>query len=594
MCYEFTADKVRMTIKLFDIGGVLWLVAPFVFAFMIALYQAATAPVGVGSKDKDSTWAYFTATGCSIIYFFVVSFSLLRDWTWMKQIGWCHRLISVIVDIYQDRYSYWPDWVPYWPTTWKDYFQGNFVPNPTNYYQELTSVGSWGSIPFGVDGLSLGLILLTAFITPLTLIYCWRNVPYRESMCYYLLLIETLLIVAFWTRDVLVSFILFELLLWPMFRLIVVWGAHEARKKAAMSFVLYTVFGSLILLVVIIAMLLTFGTTSIDHIADWTMTESWWAALLWLPAFVAFAVTVPTWPFHHWLTLAHVEAPTTGRVVLAALLLKLGTYGLMKYILPVFNNPTNFKLFMPIVCMLCLVSVIFAAMMAISQSDLKRIVAYSRIAHMNFSLLGLLSMTDRAIMGGTILFIAHGFVSAGLFFSVGFLYDRYHQRDVLYYRGLASVLPVWSLAFTLFNLANLGVPLSFNFLGEFLIFAELINIYTWAVPLLIIALIVQVGYTIKLMSIMFGEVVGFPQNKWLAWSDLSLHEVGIALLLIVPTWYLGIRGEHVIDLLTQIDPLLVHAHHHANLTAVLDGTTDLIRASHFVEYGDYYELIDHL
>jgi NADH-quinone oxidoreductase subunit M len=203
---------------------------------------------------------------------------------------------------------------------------------------------------------------------------------------------------------------------------------------------------------------------------------------------------------------------------------------------------------------------------------------------MNFSLLGLLSMTDRAIMGGTILFVAHGFVSAGLFFSVGFLYDRYHQRDVLYFRGLASLAPVWSLSFTLFNLANLGVPLSFNFLGEFLIYAELINIYTYAVPLLIIALIVQVGYTMKLMSIMFGEVVSFPQSPKLAWADLSLHEIAIALLLIVPTWYLGVRGEQVIDLLTQIDPLLYHADHLVGLTEVLNDSTGVIWAGGTTPY----------
>jgi len=142
------------------------------------------------------------------------------------------------------------------------------------------------------------------------------------------------------------------------------------------------------------------------------------------------------------LTLAHVEAPTVGSVVLAALLLKLGSYGFLRFMLPVFKDPVNFETFMPIATTLCLLSVIFAALMAISQADLKRIVAYSSIAHMNFSLLGLLSMTDRAIVGGTILFIAHGFTSAGLFFSVGFLYDRYHQRDVLYFRGLATLAPV--------------------------------------------------------------------------------------------------------------------------------------------------------
>src|SRR6185437_4131790 len=230
-----------------------------------------------------------------------------------------------------------------------------------------------------------------------------------------------------------------------------------------------------------------------------------------VPAFVAFAVKVPCFPFHHWLTLAHVEAPTCGSVIRAALRLKLGSYGFVRFMLPLFNDPVNFEQFMPVAATLCLLSVIFAALMAISQSDLKRIVAYSSIAHMNFSLLGLMSLTDRAIVGGTILFIAHGFVSAAMFFSVGMLYDRYHQRDLLYYRGLASIAPVFSLLYFVINLANLGVPLSFNFLGEFLIFTAVFYIYYFAAPLLIIALILQVGYTMKLLSILFGETIQFAK-----------------------------------------------------------------------------------
>jgi NADH-quinone oxidoreductase subunit M len=284
--------------------------------------------------------------------------------------------------------------------------------------------------------------------------------------------------------------------------------------------------------------------------------HSWWASLLWLPAFIAFAVKIPTFPFHHWLTLAHVEAPTCGSVVLAALLLKLGSYGFLRFMLPIFKNPDSFQFFMPVAATLCILSIIFAALMAISQSDLKRIVAYSSIAHMNFSLLGLMSMTDRAIVGGTIRFVAHGFVSAGMFFSVGFRYDRYHQRDLMYFRGLTTVAPVFSLFFFLFNLANLGVPLSFNFLGEFLIFAELINIYHFAAPRLVIALIVQVGYTMKLISILFGEVIYFPQSSALSWSDLSIHEIVIALRLVVPVWWFGVQGWSIIEYMTMIDPLM--------------------------------------
>jgi NADH-quinone oxidoreductase subunit M len=608
--FQQSEAKETMSLKLFEFGGLLWLVAPFILAFATAAYRAVVAaPSGVKrNADKQSTLNYYIATACSSIYFFIVSFSLLRSWTWMKPVGTAVRTIEIPPywqmepnPVFGDDCTY-EEWYELWshgePTMLPTYHMNelfqmhdpNWMMSQTNYYQYLWSVGDFFTVSLGVDGLSLGLILLTAFVTPLTLIYCWANVANREAMCYYLLIIEILLVVAFWTRDILVFFILFELLLWPMFRLIVVWGAHEQKKKAAASFVLYTIFGSLILLIVIIAMMTTYGTTMVDYMTDWTLGSAWWTTLLWVPAFIAFAVKVPTWPFHHWLTLAHVEAPTVGSVILAALLLKLGSYGFLRYMLPVFNDPANFETFMPIACCLCLMSVIFAAVMAISQSDLTRIVAYSSIAHMNFSLLGLLSMTDRAIMGGTILFVAHGFVSAGLFFSVGFLYDRYHQRDVLYFRGLASLAPVWSLAFTLFNLSNLGVPLSFNFLGEFLIYAELINIYTYAVPLLIIALIVQVGYTMKLMSIMFGETVGFVQSPRLLWSDLGLHEIAIALLLIVPTWYLGVKGENVIGLLTQTDPLLHHHHYTADLSRLLAGEQQMIDASQKVN-GAFIDMV---
>jgi NADH-quinone oxidoreductase subunit M len=578
---------MNFSYKFFEFGGLLWLAVPFLYAFGVAVRSAVShSPSGVIQKDVQSIRSYFVATVCSIVHFFVVSFSLLRDWTWMLQVGEIERrwedvdpfevynlqlITGRFGEVTDEMRSQFPIWVKLRP-------EPNITTTPMNY-QELVSVWDGHSVLFGVDGLSLGLILLTAFITPLTLIYCWANVPHREAMCYYLLIIEVLLVVAFWVRDVMVFFILFELLLWPMFRLIVVWGAHEQKKKAAASFVLYTIFGSLILLIVILTLLTTYSTTMIDYIADWSLTEAWWTKLLWLPAFIAFAVKVPVWPFHHWLTLAHVEAPTNGSVILAALLLKLGSYGFLRYMLPVFKDQANFEFFMPIACCLCLMSVIFAAVMAISQSDLKRIVAYSSIAHMSFSLLGLLSVTsDRAVLGGTILFIAHGFVSAGLFFSVGFLYDRYHQRDVLYFRGLASLAPVWSLAFTLFNLANLGVPLSFNFLGEFLIFAELVNIYTYAVPLLILGLIVQVGYTMKLMSIMFGEVVGFVNSPRVLWADLSLHEIVIAVLLIVPTWYLGVHGQSVVELLTQMDSVLYRVDHAVELQAMLVGDLDVMPA----------------
>lgn len=574
-----------MNSQLFNLGGLWWLFVPFIGFTYLALKRAYNPAVEVSTaNDTFSFRVYALSVLSSVIYFVVVSYTLLSNWVWGVRSGWANWA----------GYSWTEEWVPvYWYenylgwddfpnlTTWsKDRFEFTdqmWVNNPINYL-EFVNIGGWFNIPFGVDGLSLALILLTAFIVPLCLLYCWRNIATREAMAFYLIILEILLVVAFWTRDLVLFFIMFELILWPMYRLIVTWGSHEQKKKAAMSFVLYTIFGSLILLIVILVSLLTFKTTSIDAMLTYFPETSWWQALLWVPAFVAFAVKVPTWPFHHWLTRAHVEAPTVGSVIRAALRLKLGSYGFIRFMLPLFNDPVNFEQFMPLAATLCLLSVIFAALMAISQSDLKRIVAYSSIAHMNFSLLGLLSMSDRAIIGGAILFIAHGFVSAGMFFSVGMIYDRYHQRDLLYYRGLASVAPVFSVLYFLLNLANLGVPLSFNFLGEFLIFAEIINIYHFAAPLLIIALIIQVGYTMKLVSILFGETINFVNAPKLVWSDLALHEFIILSLLVIPAYYFGIRGENFIDLMILIDPMLNHMNFglFEQVELILDGKVESI------------------
>lgn len=570
-----------MHLKLFEFGGLFWLRAPFVLILLVASWGAEPDLVAYGSatKSQQSLALYLFQLGCSVVYFFVVTYVLLRDWNGSFELGArIHKFtteplegrtgsIEELGEIYADmeRAGYTHSEIVEIMKNLSSEMSETFVelaelvwPDFSDSYDSDLSIGGWSSISFGVDGLSLCLIILTAFIVPTGIFYCWRNVADRLAVVNYLLVRELLLVVAFWTRDLLVFFICFELVMWPMYRLIIVWGAHEQKKKASMSFILYTVFGSRILLVVILVLLSSFGTTSIDYIASALPEQAWWSSILWFPTFIAFAVKVPSFPFHHWLTLAHVEAPTVGSIILAALLLKLGSYGFLRFMLPVFSNPDAFQLWMPIAATLMLLSIIFAALMAISQTDLKRIVAYSSIAHMNFSLLGLMSLTDRAVVGGTILFIAHGFVSAGMFFSVGFLYDRYHQRDLLYFRGLTTVAPLFSFFFFLFNLANLGVPRSFNFLGEFLIFAELINIYHFAAPRLILALIVQVGYTMKLISILFGEVVYTPQSVGRIWSDLSINEVVIALLLLAPVWWFGVNGSNIMSFMTQINLLTDH------------------------------------
>jgi len=404
-----------LSLKIFELGGILWLLGPFrVWLPVNYLRSHSKLSVSDGSsKDRYELGMYVLTRACSVTYFFVVSFVLRRDWVFNHVIGfgkWDQfRDGPPVTGNFVEDWYLAREWMGiHWWTGLFDWSQPtdqdwsidteNWVEAPIDRY-ELRSIGDY-SISFAVDGLSLVRIRRTAFIMPRCIRYCWRNVANREAMGYYRMLRSVRLIVAFWTRDLLVFFIMFEIILYPMYRLIVVWGAHEQKKKAAMSFVRYTVFGSRIRLIVILVRMVGFGTTAIDYIRFPGAEHAWWVQLLWFPAFVSFAVKVPTFPFHHWLTLAHVEAPTVGSVVRAALRRKLGSYGFLRFMLPIFKDPTSFQMFMPLAATRCRLSVIFAALMAISQSDRKRIIAYSSIAHMNFSRLGRMSMSDRAVLGG--------------------------------------------------------------------------------------------------------------------------------------------------------------------------------------------------
>ena len=406
-----------------------------------------------------------------------------------------------------------------------------------------------------INGLSLILTMLSCFITFITILYS-KYQKDRFEILFYINLLLCFLIDAFNTYDLFTFFIFFELTLWPIYRLIIVWGAHEQKKRASISLVLYTIFGSLLLLLVISVFIMTFHTTDMLEVSV-TQCSAWWVKLIWVPMFIAFAVKIPIFPFHHWLTLAHVEAPTAGSILLAALILKLGAFGILRFIFPMFINFWTHIVYSPLITTVCILSILFSSLIAIAQSDLKRIVAYSSISHINLSVLGLLlgSATPNATLGGILIFVAHGFVSALMFFLVGILYDRFHQRDILYYRGIVISMPIFSILFFLNTLFNIGVPISLNFLGEFLTFIELVNIYRLIFPVLLLCIILQIGYTIKLISTLFGgstivieEHPTADEAEGITGCDSSLPELFIGLLLFLPTLYYGVHSYDMVNL----------------------------------------------
>ena len=323
------------------------------------------------------------------------------------------------------------------------------------------------TICFGFDGLSLLLVILTTFLFPLCLLMSWVSV--QRNLKYYLILfvlLEFLLVSVFLCLDFFLFYLLFEFSLIPMFLLIGVWGAPGRKTKAAYYLFLYTLFGSLFMLLALIYLLLTVGTTNYFNLVATKFCPDI-QKVLWPAIFLAFAIKIPMFPFHIWLPEAHVEAPTAGSVLLAGIVLKLGGYGMIRFLLPILPYATHY--YAPLATMLALMGATYAALTALRQLDMKRIIAYSSIAHMNFGLLGLFSLTCTGWSGFIYLMLGHGFISSALFFLVGVVYDRYHSRLYSYYNGLAVRMPLFAFAFFFFTISNVAFPGTFNFVSELLV-----------------------------------------------------------------------------------------------------------------------------
>ena len=331
--------------------------------------------------------------------------------------------------------------------------------DPSNANFQLVEQASWisSSITFklGVDGYSLPFVILTTFLMPFCILASWTSIErrVREYMIAFLVL-ETLMIGVFEALDLVLFYLFFEGGLIPMFLIIGVWGGKR-RVYAAFKFFLYTLLGSVLLLIAIMAMWKTAGTTDISALLHFRFPphmQTW----LWLAFFASFAVKMPMWPVHTWLPDAHVEAPTAGSVILAGILLKMGGYGFIRFSLPMFPDASQY--FAPLVYALSIIAIIYTSLVALMQEDMKKLIAYSSVAHMGFVTMGLFSMTQQGIDGAMFQMVSHGLVSGALFLCVGVVYDRTHTREIAAYGGLVHRMPLYAAAFMVFTLANVGLP----------------------------------------------------------------------------------------------------------------------------------------
>lgn len=340
----------------------------------------------------------------------------------------------------------------------------------TYYFQNLTSYQTNVNLlnldfTFGLDGISILFFSLSSFLIFLCVIFI-LDAQHLKELLISLTFMNLFLLLIFSALDLLLFYVFFEAILIPMSLLIGFWGSRERKIRAFYLFFFYTLVGSLLMLLGILYIQIKTGTSSLEYLSNWnfTLQEQCW---LWLSFFFSFASKVPVFPFHIWLPEAHVEAPTVGSVLLAGIMLKLGVYGLVRFSLTLFPEACLF--FSPLVYLLCITGVVYASLCAIRQTDLKRIVAYSSIAHMNLVILGAFSFNVIGLEGCLLQSISHGFVSSAMFFIIGTLYERYHSRNIYYYGGLVHMMPIYSSLFLIFTMANIALPGTSSFIGEFLL-----------------------------------------------------------------------------------------------------------------------------
>ncbi|MBW8814444.1 MAG: NADH-quinone oxidoreductase subunit M [Caulobacterales bacterium] len=404
----------------------------------------------------------------------------------------------------------------------------------------------------GVDGISVLFVLLNAFLMPLCIVASWKSITSRvlEYLIAFLML-ETLVTGVFCALDLIVFYIFFEFGLVPMFLIIGIWGGAR-RVYAAFKFFLYTLLGSVLMLAAILYMIGTTHTSSIPELMAHHFdpaVQTW----LWLAFFASFAVKMPMWPVHTWLPDAHVEAPTAGSVILAGILLKMGGYGFLRFSLPMFPNAS--QLFTPLIFALSVVAVIYTSLVAFRQTDVKKLIAYSSVAHMGLVTMGIFSGNAVGEQGAIYQMLSHGVISGALFLCVGVIYDRMHTREIAFYGGLVNRMPWYAAVFMLFSMGNVGLPGTSGFVGEILSMTGTYRASTWTAILAATGVILSAVYMLTLYRrVVFGTI----ENPKLATiTDLDWREVAIFAPLLISTLYLGVQPNSVFNLTSaSVDQLV--------------------------------------
>ncbi len=413
----------------------------------------------------------------------------------------------------------------------------------------------------GVDGLSVLFVILNTFLMPLVILSCW-NVTHRtkEYMIAFLVL-ETLMTGVFCALDMVLFYLFFEGALIPMFLIIGIWGG-DRRVYAAFKFFLYTFFGSVFMLVGMVAMFIDAGTTCIAacgpevtgllHHEFSTATISvlgmdvigGMQTLLWLAFFISFAVKMPMWPVHTWLPDAHVQAPTGGSIVLAAVLLKMGGYGFLRFSLPMF--PVGTQLMEPLVFWISAIAIVYTSLVALVQTDMKKVIAYSSVAHMGYATMGIFAANQQGVDGAIFQMLSHGFISGALFLCVGVVYDRMHTRDIAAYGGLVNRMPAYAIVFMFFTMANAGLPGTSGFIGEFLTLVGIFEDSTWVAFVAATGVILSASYGLWLYKrVMLGDLI---KESLKGITDMNRREKAIFAPLVALTLILGIFPSLVTDI----------------------------------------------
>jgi NADH-quinone oxidoreductase subunit M len=445
-----------------------------------------------------------------------------------------------------------------------------FDPTETGFQfaEKVPWIGNFMEYHLGVDGISMLFVILTTFLMPISILASWQSVQFsiREYMVAFLLL-ETFMVGVFCALDLLLFYIFFEAGLIPMFLIIGIWGGKR-RIYASFKFFMYTLLGSVLMLLAMMAMYWQAGTTDIPTLLTHqfpTSMQTW----LFLAFLASFAVKLPMWPFHTWLPDAHVEAPTAGSVVLAAILLKLGGYGLLRFSLPMF--PIASSELAPFIFALSIMAIVYTSFVALAQEDIKKLIAYSSVAHMGYVTMGIFAANTYGIEGAIFQMLSHGLVSAALFLCVGVIYDRMHTREISAYGGLVNVMPKYAVAFMIFTLANVGLPGTSGFIGEFLTLLGAFQVNTWVALFATTGVVLSAAYALWLYRrVIFGAL---EKESLKSMLDLSGREKAILYPLVAAIIFFGIYPAPVFDVISTSVGQLVE-----NYQAALEAATQTAAA----------------